>query len=225
MSGGRDVILARVRAATATAELPRLRGPAPSPNPPAAAPAALLPVFIQEATAVGCLMHGPMPAKEAVEVVVSILREAHAHELVAWAAADLGAPGLGDALIEHGFQFLDETLPSDRGGRAAQLANLDEVDVGLTGALAGLADTGSLVLASGAGRARLAWLLPPIHVALLPVSRLYASLSEFLSGQLEAVAASANVAVVTGPSRTGDIEQVLTRGVHGPGTLHVVLLG
>lgn len=224
MSGARDAILARVRAAAATAALPRLRGPAPSANPPPMAPGSLLPAFIQEATAVGCLTHGPMPDEEAVEVVVSILREAHAHELVAWAAADLPAPGLGDALIERGFQFLDETLPSDRGGRAAQLAKLDEVDVGLTGALAGLADTGSLVLASGAGRARLAWLLPPVHVALLPVNRLYASLSEFLSGQPEAVAASANVAVVTGPSRTGDIEQVLTRGVHGPGTLHVVLL-
>ena len=165
-----------------------------------------------------------MPAQEAIEVVVSILREAHAHELAAWAAADLPAPGLGDALIERGFQFLDETLPSDRGGRAAQLAKLDGVDVGLTGALAGLADTGSLVLASGAGRARLAWLLPPIHVALLPVSRLYASLSDFLEGQPEAVAASANVAVVTGPARTGDIEQVLTRGAHGPGVVHIVLM-
>lgn len=222
MSGDRDAILARVRAAAATAA--PLNDPVPTANPKAP-PAPLLPAFIQEATAVGCLTHGPMPVQEAVEVVVSILREAHAHELAAWAAADLPAPGLGDALIERGFQFLDETLPSDRGGRAAQLAKLDGVDVGLTGALAGLADTGSLVLASGAGRARLAWLLPPIHVALLPVSRLYASLSDFLRGQPEAVAASANVAVVTGPSRTGDIEQVLTRGVHGPGTLHILLLG
>lgn len=224
MSDVRNEILARVRAAAATAVLPRLQGKAPLADTQTA-PLPLLPAFIQEATAVGCVIHGPTPALEAVDVVVSILREMHAHELMAWGAADLPAPGLRDALIERGFQFLDDTLPADREGRAAQLAKLDEVDVGVTGAFAGLADTGSLVLASGAGRARLAWLLPPVHIALLPVSRLHASLSDLLSRQREIVAASANVVVVTGPSRTGDIEQVLTRGVHGPGTLHVVLLG
>src|SRR5262249_4295764 len=120
--------------------------------------------------------------------------------------------------------FLDDTLPRDAPGRAAQLAKLDRGDVGLTGALAGIADTGTTVLASGRGRPRLAWLLPQVHVALMRVDRLYASLDDFLAGAGDSVRSSANVSLVTGPSRSGDIEMVLTRGVHGPGALHVVLV-
>lgn len=222
MSDARSEILARVRAATAAGALPSPQQPVVSPEAPA--PPSLVDAFAQEAAAAGCVVHGPAAAHEVQDVVVSILRELHAHALLAWGAADLPALGLGDALIERGFQFLDESLPLLRAERAAQLAKLDAVDVGLTGALAGLADTGSLVLASGARRSRLAWLLPPVHVALLPLNRLYASLGDFLTGGRETVASNANVVVVTGPSRTGDIEQVLTRGVHGPGAVHVVLV-
>lgn len=223
MTDARSRILASVRAAAATALLPSTREPARAavPTPPHLA---LLDLFVREAAAAGCVVHGPAAAPEVPDVVVSILRELHAHELIAWGAGDLPVPGLGDALVERGFQFLDDTLPADRAGRAEQLATLDEADLGLTSALAGLADTGSVVLASGPERARLAWLLPPVHIALLPVKRLYASLSDFLAERADAVAGSAAVAVVTGPSRTGDIEMVLTRGVHGPGAVHVVLV-
>jgi len=222
LSDARREILARVRAATAAGAPPSATQPSASAAAPE--PASLVSLFVQEAEAVGCVVHGPVAAHEVTEIVVAILRELHAHALLAWGAADLPALGLGDALIERGFQFKDESLPLDRAGRAVQLAQLDEVDVGLTGALAGLADTGSLVLASGGGRSRLAWLLPPVHVALLPLRRLHASLSDFLAASRETVAANANVVVVTGPSRSGDIEQVLTRGVHGPGVVHVVLV-
>jgi L-lactate dehydrogenase complex protein LldG len=170
------------------------------------------------------VVHGPAPGPEVLDLVLSILRELHAHQLVAWGADELPVLGIGDALIERGFQFLDDALPLDRHGRAAQLAKLDQADVGLTGALAGLADTGTIVMASGSGRPRLSWLLPPVHVALLPLERLYASLDDFLSRSDPAVRASANVALVTGPSRSGDIEMILTRGVHGPGAVHVVLV-
>jgi L-lactate dehydrogenase complex protein LldF len=96
------------------------------------------------------------------------------------------------------------------------------IRVGVTGALAGIAETGSLVLLSGNGQTLTASLLPEIHVAVLRTSQLVPTLTEAL-GLPEVRTASAGV-IVTGPSRTADIEMTLTIGVHGPGELHVFLI-
>ena len=223
MSDARAEMLARVRAALRTARLPHGEPERETRLPPLDKPT-LAVRFTQEARAVGCIVHAPVAPEAACDAVVGVLREAHAHALIAWAGGELPVPALNDALVERGFRFFDPTLPQEREGRAERLSRLDPADVGLTGALAGLADTGSLVLASGLLRPRLAWLLPPTHVALLRLEDLHPSLDDFLARRGGSVAQNAHVAVVTGPSRTGDIEQVLTRGVHGPGVLHVVLL-
>jgi L-lactate dehydrogenase complex protein LldG len=91
--------------------------------------------------------------------------------------------------------------------------------VGLTGALAGTADTGTLVLPGGSGRPLAASLLPEIHLAILRERDIYENLQEVL--KLREIRDSASLALVTGPSRTADIEMTLTIGVHGPGELHV----
>ena len=104
------------------------------------------------------------------------------------------------------------------------LTELDDVRVGLTGAVAGLADTGSLVLVSGPGRGRIASLLPPLHIAMLRVSQLHPTYAAFLAAHPQIEDAGSNLVLITGPSRTADIEMTLTRGVHGPGEVHVVLI-
>ena len=96
------------------------------------------------------------------------------------------------------------------------------IRAGVTGALCGIADTGSLVLVHGARQTLTASLLPEIHVAVLKTSRLVPNLAEALR-QPEIRTALAGV-VVSGPSRTADIEMTLTIGVHGPGELHVFLI-
>lgn len=94
---------------------------------------------------------------------------------------------------------------------------------GVSKAVYGLADTGSVVLAASAEEPRARSLLPDVHVSLLPTDRILpglAQLFEALGGDLPSA-----LAIVTGPSRSADIEQTLTIGVHGPGEVHVVLLG
>jgi L-lactate dehydrogenase complex protein LldF len=95
------------------------------------------------------------------------------------------------------------------------------IHCGVTGAVCGIADTGSLLLASGGGQTLTASLLPEIHVVVLKASRLLPTLADALGmpGTRNAAAV-----VVTGPSRTADIEMTLTIGVHGPGELHVFLI-
>jgi L-lactate dehydrogenase complex protein LldG len=92
---------------------------------------------------------------------------------------------------------------------------------GVTGAVCGIADTGSLLLAGAEKDALTPSLLPEMHVVVLKRSQLVASLPEALTLP---EARQASAVVVTGPSRTADIEMTLTIGVHGPGEVHVFLI-
>jgi len=94
-------------------------------------------------------------------------------------------------------------------------------DAGVTTAQWGIAETGTLVLESARERSRLASLVPPMHVALLSTSRICASLADALA---RVDVASHAVTLITGPSRTSDIELTLVVGVHGPQVVHILLL-
>ncbi|MCP5112896.1 MAG: lactate utilization protein [bacterium] len=97
-------------------------------------------------------------------------------------------------------------------------------DVGITSADYALADTGSLVMLSSHDEARLVSLLPPIHLALVPVEKLLTGLDELLTIVPNPAEVTSSMVFITGPSRTADIEQILVKGVHGPGQQHVVLI-
>jgi L-lactate dehydrogenase complex protein LldG len=98
------------------------------------------------------------------------------------------------------------------------------VNIGITEADYALANTGTLVMFSQPGEGRALSLLPPIHVAVLEASRVLASLDQLLEREPDFPSKSSAMVLITGPSRTADIERTLTVGVHGPGELHVVLL-
>jgi len=95
-------------------------------------------------------------------------------------------------------------------------------DVGVTTAQWGIAETGTLVLESARERSRLLSLVPPIHVAVLSTRCICESLGDALDRVRRA--ASHAITFITGPSRTSDIELTLVVGVHGPQTVHVLLL-
>ena len=95
-------------------------------------------------------------------------------------------------------------------------------DVGLSGASAALAETGSIVIESGAGRSRMATLLPPVHIALVATSLLTADIFTWVASRPRS-SMPAGLTLVSGPSKTADIEQTLAIGVHGPKRLIVLL--
>jgi L-lactate dehydrogenase complex protein LldG len=93
---------------------------------------------------------------------------------------------------------------------------------GVSRAISGLADTGSVVLAAAPDEPRARSLLPETHITILAEDRVLPGLEdlfEALGGELPSA-----LAIVTGPSRSADIEQTLTVGVHGPREVHVVLV-
>ncbi len=95
---------------------------------------------------------------------------------------------------------------------------------GITSADYALADTGSLVLLASPAEARLVSLLPPAHIAVVARAKILTGLDELFSILPRPAEASSSMVLITGPSRTADIEQILVRGVHGPGEIHVILV-
>jgi L-lactate utilization protein LutC len=97
-------------------------------------------------------------------------------------------------------------------------------DIGITSGDYALAETGTLVMLSSRKEARLVSLLPPVHVAVVPRSRILANLDELLSLLPKPAEQTSSMVLITGPSRTADIEQILVRGVHGPGEIYAVIV-
>jgi L-lactate dehydrogenase complex protein LldG len=116
---------------------------------------------------------------------------------------------------EHSFDCLDGGLRD----------NLIGIDVGLSYADIGLAETGTLVLNCPDEQLRLATMICEYHVCILPRSRIvadgYAAEEQLRTFMLNS---PTYTAFITGPSRTADIERVLSIGVHGPLELHILIL-
>lgn len=115
--------------------------------------------------------------------------------------------------VESGFQ--------DREQLRAACA---QADIGITSADYALADTGTLVMLSSCQEARLISLLPPVHIAIFPSGRILTGLDELLTVLPNPASRSSSMVLITGPSRTADIEQILVRGVHGPGEIYAVIV-
>jgi len=100
-----------------------------------------------------------------------------------------------------------------------------EDQVSVTGALAGVAETGTLVLYSGAERPTTLNFLPDTHIVVLAADRIVGPYEDVWDRLRALGALPRTVNWITGPSRTGDIEQKIQLGAHGPRRLHIVLVG
>lgn len=164
------------------------------------------------------------------------LQEEGVKRILAWAPDQLPVEGVLETLAVLGIEAVLPDLRASTAGASVQetagrrqaLAAFEPIDTGLTGAEAGFAASGTLALTSGPGRARLASQLPRRHLVLLPVSRLYPTMADWLAdqrrqGRVATLTQPAEIAFITGPSRTLDIEFSPAFGVHGPRQLHVIL--
>lgn len=213
--GSREDILARLRAARTT--------PLPEAQ---AAPDAYLPVtpledhtaeqllerFVREASLLSTQVHQPESAAAAVGLITELVGPQA--RCASWGFEQLPLAGLEAALLAQGTLLAEHNDPT--------------ATVGLSSASAGLAATGSLVLASGPGRYRAPSLLPPRHIAVLEKSAILPNLETWVAQQraqgLEQLRASSNIVIVSGASRTADIAMELILGMHGPGELQIVLV-
>jgi len=94
----------------------------------------------------------------------------------------------------------------------------------LTAARAAIAETGTLILWPDAAEPRLMSLVPPVHIVLLDASRIYNTFYEAMHSEGWKDGLPTNALLVSGPSKTADIQQTLAYGAHGPKELVVLLL-
>ena len=117
-----------------------------------------------------------------------------------------------------------ELVPYDRPVEEFKERLFDGVEAGITMTLGAIADTGSLMLWPSADEPRLMSLVPPMHLALLKADALYDSFWQVLREKRWADGLPTNALLISGPSKTADIEQTLAYGVHGPKRLVVVVV-
>ncbi len=155
------------------------------------------------------------------------LETSQENSVLSWQPDVLPINGVDDALKDMGFQLVVPTHLQSAESREA----IRFIRYGLTGVEAAFASTASMLVPSGPMTSRVASLLPFRHLALIPFERLYPTMESWLREQREANTLTdflrdhANVAMISGPSKSADIEMNLTLGVHGPKFVHAILFG
>lgn len=158
------------------------------------------------------------PAADVPTLLLRLSAERQATHLLSWRAEHLPIPALLDTLRQAGIEIEHGELPVAEPERAQRLRDIETITVGLTGVEAVLAEPGTLALSAGAGRPRLASLSVRTHIALFKPDQVYASWAAWWAVQSahNLLRSTSNLTLITGPSRTADIEMTLTVGVHGP---------
>jgi len=183
--------------------------------------------FTREAAEAGAQIHRTPNVNKAIERLADICASKGGGEVALSGAQLFTELDLSSALAARGLSTFHS---SEHGGSGHEklIARLANCDVGVTAADFAIAETGTIVLGSGEQNALLVSLLPPVHIAVLRSSQIIASLGEVMIKLNEArmgrVDAWRSASFITGPSRTSDVELVLTIGVHGPKELHVIIL-
>ena len=166
--------------------------------------------------------------EEATEYILSIAREQGAGLVVRSAHEVFHRLPIDDALSEHDARLTVATARDDS-QRETLRNDIARADMGITGVDYAIAETGTCVLVPRQGVSRLVSILPPVHVAVIEAHQVYETLDDlfalrrlaFMEGQGDM---GSYLNLITGPSRTGDIELTLVTGVHGPIAVHMVIL-
>lgn len=186
--------------------------------------------FREEFERVGGVFYHAASREDVLAIISRIAKEREVQRVVTWATSIMGAD-LGSQLRAEGLEVMEEPPEAAAGDARTRFRQASaQADIGVTGADLAVAETGSLIVISGAGKARSVSLLPPSHVAIFGKGALVESLEqvgvilEALHRDPDRSMSGATITFITGPSRTADIELTLTRGVHGPKEVHAIFV-
>ncbi|MDR3565057.1 MAG: lactate utilization protein [Negativicutes bacterium] len=154
-------------------------------------------------------------AAEAQEALLTIVKSINAKKVVAVDSPLQQAAGINAALQSLGIEVYTT--------REEIAAHAESADLGISGVEFAVAETGSVCQDAYAVESRLVSALTPIHVAFLPSQNIVRGMEEAL-GVISQVFDRGYISFITGPSRTADIERVLTIGVHGPSRFIIIAI-
>lgn len=159
------------------------------------------------------------------EVLNGYLQEVAATSVLCWQHPLLDRLGLNAYLQERDITRVDYEQSISLNQPARRLSQL-ACDIGITSVDLAIAETGTLLMCARPGQERVASLLPPMHVAIVERSQIVPDLLDAFRILHERGLQNlpSNITLITGPSKTGDIELQLTTGVHGPGKWRVIII-
>ena len=179
--------------------------------------------FQHELEAVGGEVHRVQAAELPSALAQAVQAVRASQVLMAWSGGN-SLPGSASLEEELRGRTSARVFPGTAARAACASVDQAAASVGVTAAVAALADSGTILVASGPQGAQDASLLPGVHIAILSAQDVYPSLSDWVEhGGRSLLAERSNVTLITGPSRTADIEMTLTIGVHGPSRLIVLV--
>jgi L-lactate dehydrogenase complex protein LldG len=224
MSSSREEFLSRVRQAVDAGNRPGRGGPIEADNFPGfrESDTDLVERFRDRFTTVGGIFHLVSDEEACVQEILRLVATKAAHRLLLGAGKLIDHLDLANRLRHTG---TDLTLVNELDSHSCR-DPFFAADIGVSGVDCLVAETGSVVLHSGSIQPRSLSLLPPVHIAIAEQNQIVADLFDlFPSSQDESGQTLPScITIITGPSKTGDIELQLVTGVHGPGEIHVILV-
>jgi L-lactate utilization protein LutC len=178
--------------------------------------------FCDELTAAGGKPYVVSDVAAAAARVLELVEATAARRVLLGRGPVLDALQLAGRLHERGLGVfvVDGLAPG------ARRETLFQADIGISGVAWAVAETGTLIMATRPQDPRSLSLLPPVHIAVIERGQLVADLFDlFADLEIDKSNLPACLTLITGPSKTGDIELKLVTGVHGPGEVHVVVIG
>ncbi|MEP7290922.1 MAG: LUD domain-containing protein [Chloroflexota bacterium] len=187
-------------------------------------PEALLERFTRELTALTGEVFPVEGDEAACAKVLELLALRETRSIIAWDFAFIPVEGLEAAIRAAGIEIIQPDAHDEM--RMEILSASADAQVGLTGADAAAATTGTLIFTTAPGKGRVPTVFAPVHIAVITLDQILPRLESWIAAQRAQglpFTNSANFCFVTGPSRTGDIEMQLILGVHGPGKVQVIV--
>jgi len=175
--------------------------------------AQFFPEFEMRAKAVSAEVFRVPSAREARETLIRLVEAAGVKKAVVVESPLQEAAGITEALRSRGIAVYTDTEEI--------AAHAETADIGISGVEFGIAETGSVFQDGCAIATRLVTILPPLHVVFLPSANIVPGINEAFEIIAEDFK-SGYLGFITGPSRTADIERVLTIGVHGPSRFAII---
>jgi len=220
----RDEFLARVREAAQLGNAYRVHA---EPHAPGAGyvgggddPCA---TFVREANAVGGKAVVAASLDDARQTVIDWLGELQPRTAICWQHELLDRLELTH-LLDYARIIWHDADRLEPLAEEARRATMLSAQIGFTSCDFAVAESGTLAICSRFGQERMASLLPPVHVAIVAESQLVPDLFDLYDRLGAGQSLPSNLALITGPSKTGDIELQLTTGVHGPGDWRVIVV-
>jgi L-lactate dehydrogenase complex protein LldG len=165
--------------------------------------------------------------EEAIAQIAAVVEEVGASKVALTDHPVLRNLSLADILRQDGVDVVLATT-AEFDSRAAMHDAVNQCQLGITGVDYALAETGSCILLPRQGVSRVVSLLPEHHLAVVDASQIVENFEELMalrrSSFLEDGTLRSYMSIVTGPSRTGDIEQTIVIGAHGPRQVHMIIV-